>query len=159
MQCQRCRLDVSKTAAVVSAHGHKILGFPSSIRIMPSGPSDRQPRGIVDRLRSGDRVLLCPLSHPVSVNEVHSALLGIAWGFSSALVLALGFRGVANLSHLLVTLWVIFGGQRTGSGDLDAAAEWTPSFRLPIGAWTITHEPWWFLIPMWIAFIVVTGGF
>lgn len=147
------------TAFVDSGYGHKILAFRDCISTMPSGPSDRQPRGIANRLRAGDGVLFSPLDHPISINEVHNAMLGVAWGIGSAMLLMLGFRGLFIVSKTFITLWAIFGGQRLGHGNLGDWNGWNPSLPLPIGAWTITHEPWWFLFPTWVSFGVVSALF
>ncbi|AGB15466.1 hypothetical protein Halru_0842 [Halovivax ruber XH-70] len=90
-----------------------------------------QPSKARTRLDEGDEALARPLGHPITINEVHAALLGTVG-------LLVGYS-VPVLGPLL-PLYAILGRPRFHSLPHDHV-----EYPRSIGLRTVRHEPWWAL--------------
>lgn len=97
--------------------------------------SETQPADPEDRLREGDRGLIEPFGHEVTVNEVHALVLGTA-----------GFLVATTVDPLDSLLTVAFVAYAVGGTPTFASLPHTdPEYDKSIGLKTIKHEPWYFL--------------
>lgn len=110
-----------------------------------------QPSDPEERLSRGDRVfvrvpLLLPRDgwgivwHPVTVNEYHSAVMGVVFGLAIAPLLVSGgdWQIVANILLVSFIGYSVAGRPFLGSLDHDDG-----EYSNSIGVRTIKHEPWW----------------
>lgn len=103
-----------------------------------------QPSKARTRLDEGDEALARPLGHPITINEVHAALLGTVG-------LLIGYS-VPGLGPLL-PLYAIVGRPRFHS-----LPHTHVEYPRSIGLRTVRHEPWWALasyVPLYFVGTVV----
>ena len=106
---------------------------------------DKQAETLPERLRRGDRTLIRPFGHPVSVNEVHATLIGLSIGVLAAALVLGGLYDVA-----LSMLAALFGYAILGYPIFHSLDHDDPRYRT-IGRKTIKHEPWYFVGPCLLA--------
>ena len=112
---------------------------------MPAQPEDTR-----ERLRKGDRTLLRPFGHPVSINEVHAVLIstcGVLFGHAYA-------TGLELLVLPLVLL--LIGYSILGRPMFSSLCHDDPNYDKSIGLKTIKHEPWYFIPPFILWFVLGT---
>ena len=113
------------------------------------GLDDFQVWDKVELLKKGDKVIFrVPYTgHPITINEVHAAQLGLV-GFMLGVAYGAGLEApAAGLGALLVG-YAIFGSPVFSSLSHDA-----PEYKT-IGMKTIRHEPWWFVVPFLVSFVI-----
>lgn len=99
-------------------------------------------------LQNGDKVIIrVPiLNHPITINEIHAAQLGLL-GLFVGLLYSSGKPAVASGVSVLVIGYAILGDPAFHSLGHDA-----PTYKT-MGMRTIKHEPWWFLVPYVLSFL------
>lgn len=98
-----------------------------------------QPASAETRLEEGDEALVRPFGHPITINEVHAAVLGTIGVLVGYSVPVLG---------PLFPLYAILGRPR-----FHALAHDHPAYPRSIGLRTVRHEPWWALasyVPLFV---------
>ena len=100
-------------------------------------------------LQKGDKIVVrVPvLNHPITINEIHAAQLGLI-GLFVGLLYASGSHTIASGISVLVLSYAILGSPAFHSLNHDA-----PKYKT-IGMKTIKHEPWWFAFPYLITFLI-----
>jgi len=99
-------------------------------------------------LRQGDRVLFRVFGHPVTINEIHATMLAFS-GIIFGAMYAEGFAAIAGPVAMLLIAYAILGNPALRS--MPHGAE---GYVKTIGMKTIKHEPWWFIPPFIVAFVV-----
>jgi len=104
-------------------------------------------------LQNGDKVIVrVPgLDHPITINEIHAAQLGLL-GLFVGLLYASGSHAIASGVSVTVLSYAVLGSPAFHSLDHDA-----PTYKT-IGMRTIKHEPWWFAVPYVLSFLVAVYG-
>lgn len=107
---------------------------------MSSSGIPKQPRDDDARLRKGDIGLakMYITGKPITLNEVHGVLLGVSLGLMIAALLIFGHTAIATLGAIAVPAMSLFRLEDMYS----------------IGGRTMSHEPWWFLVPYGIALLL-----
>ncbi|MFC3957135.1 hypothetical protein [Halovivax cerinus] len=90
-----------------------------------------QPATAENRLDEGDEALARLFGHPITINEVHAALLGTVGVLIGYSVPVLG---------PLLPLYAVLGRPR-----FHALAHDHADYSRSIGLRTVRHEPWWAL--------------
>lgn len=102
-----------------------------------------QPEDEEERIRRGDQewVSIDPLKVTITYNEKHAVLLGIG-------------TALAVTQRPEYFIWPV-AFAFLGWPLIKAVTDVKPSKT--VAARTVKHEPWWFLIPYTVLFLIVTG--
>ena len=100
-------------------------------------------------LKNGDKVIvrIPVLDHPITINEVHAAQLGLL-GLFVGLLYASGSHTIASGVSVMLLSYAVLGNPAFHSLDHDK-----PEYKT-IGMRTIKHEPWWFAVPYVTTFLI-----
>lgn len=97
-----------------------------------------------ERIEDGNRVLVRPFGHPVTVNEVHAVLLGLSAGVFVGALYAAGYSEVpTGLAATLVGYSLL--GKPFLKSLPHAAEKYADAEEKTIAVRTVKYEPWWFL--------------
>lgn len=103
------------------------------------------------RIADGKGVAVPNPINPITYNELHAALIGtsglffgLLWSSGSAAV-----SGMVGSVSALMAAYAVFGYPVLGRLQKDA-----PGYRTAIGLKTIKTEPWWFLTPFTLLFLL-----
>lgn len=100
-------------------------------------------------LRKGDKVIYrVPITgHPITINEIHAAQLGLV-GLFIGIAYNAGLEAPAIALAVALVGYAVIGEPAFHSLPHDA-----PEYET-IGMKTIRHEPWWFLVPFVVSFVI-----
>ena len=106
------------------------------------------------RMQNKDVVRFRPFGHPITINEIHAAQIGIVAGFIIGMAY-LYMPDIALVSALILLGYAIIGKPFGRSLSHDAE-----TYATTMGVRTIKHEPWYFLTFFGLLFVtvVVTDG-
>lgn len=103
------------------------------------------------RVGAVDNTYVTVFSHSVTLNEIHAAEMGLV-GLLFGTVAALGAAEVRLFSDMVTVFLVAYA--IIGDPALHSLPHDADEYIRTVGLQTIKYEPWWFLLPFTLTYVL-----
>lgn len=128
------QLDKHEDTEVTKGENEEI---PDDYRAKIKDPSEPS-----ERIEEADYTLfrVPGIDHPITPNEIHASVIGLATGLMVAWISLYGFETAAAVSMVFLVGYAVIGPP-----IFDSLPHADQDFEKTVALKTIRHEPWWFL--------------